>query len=105
MTRALVITNPFAARAHARAVTAIRGILRQGGWSVDVEATAGHGDARRIAEQARGAGFDVLVSHGGGRTAKPVAAGGSGGRSAPRLPARGGRHRSWWGRSASVAPT
>src|SRR2546421_3308810 len=75
MTRALVITNPFAARAHARAVTAIRDILRQGGWSVDVEATAGHGDARRIAEQARGAGFDVLVSHGGDGTAMQVAAG------------------------------
>ncbi len=75
MTRALVITNPFAARAHARAVTAIRDILRRGGWSVDVEATAGHGDARRIAEQARGAGFDVLVSHGGDGTAMQVAAG------------------------------
>src|SRR5256886_12565260 len=75
MTRALVITNPFAARAHGRAVTAIRDILRRGGWSVEVEATAGHGDARRIAEQARGAGFDVLVSHGGDGTAMQVAAG------------------------------
>src|SRR2546430_16717363 len=75
MTRALVTTTPFAARAQAGAVTAIRDILRQGGWSVDVEATAGHGDARRIAEQARGAGFDVLVSHGGDGTAMQVAAG------------------------------
>src|SRR5256885_11361077 len=89
MTRALVITTPFAARAHARAVTAIRDILRQGGWSVDVEATAGHGDARRIAEQARGAGFDVLVSHGGDGTAMQVGAGGAGARRAPRPPPAG----------------
>lgn len=75
MTRALLITNPFAARAHARAVTTIRNILQQGGWQVDVQSTAGPGDARRIAEQSRGAGFDVLVSHGGDGTAMQVAAG------------------------------
>jgi len=75
VTRALLITNPFAARAHARAVTAIRNILQDGGWKVDVESTAGPGDARRIAEASRGAGFDVLVSHGGDGTAMQVAAG------------------------------
>lgn len=75
MTRALLITNPFAARAHARAVTTIRDILQGGGWRVDVQSTAGPGDARRIAEQSRGAGFDVLVSHGGDGTAMQVAAG------------------------------
>lgn len=75
MTRALLITNPFAARAHARAVTTIRDILLRGGWAVEVRATTGHGDARRIAEQARGEGFDVLVSHGGDGTAMQVAAG------------------------------
>ncbi|HET8713901.1 MAG TPA: diacylglycerol kinase family protein [Gemmatimonadales bacterium] len=75
MTRALLITNPFAARAHGRAVTTIRDILQNGGWQVEVQATAGPGDARRIAEQSRGAGFDVLVSHGGDGTAMQVAAG------------------------------
>jgi YegS/Rv2252/BmrU family lipid kinase len=75
MTRALIITNPVAARAHARAVTDIRKILIAGGWAVDLQATAGPGDARRIAEQARGEGFDVLVSHGGDGTAMQVAAG------------------------------
>ncbi len=75
MTRALLITNPFAARAHARAVTAIRDILQRGGWSVEVQSTAGPGDARRIAEESRGMGFDVLVSHGGDGTAMQVAAG------------------------------
>lgn len=75
MTRALVITNPVAARAHRRAVTTIEDILRGGGWRIDVRATTGPGDARRIAEQARGEGFDVIVSHGGDGTAMQVAAG------------------------------
>src|SRR5438045_3654005 len=75
MTRALLITNPLAARAHARAVTAIRDILEGGGWSVEVRSTNGPGDARRIAEESRGMGFDVLVSHGGDGTAMQVAAG------------------------------
>ncbi len=75
MTRALLITNPFAARADARAVTAILKILGRGGWNVDLQTIAGPGDARRIAEQAREAGFDVLVSHGGDGTAMQVAAG------------------------------
>src|SRR5438093_673971 len=75
MTRALLITNPFAARADARAVTAILKILGRGGWNVDLQTITGPGDARRIAEGARDAGFDVLVSHGGDGTAMQVAAG------------------------------
>jgi diacylglycerol kinase (ATP) len=75
VTRALLITNPAAARAHAKAVTAIREILGAGGWSVDVRATQGPGDARRFSEEARGQGFDVIVCHGGDGTAMQVAAG------------------------------
>jgi YegS/Rv2252/BmrU family lipid kinase len=75
MTRALLISNPFAARAHSRAVSTITQILRGGGWSVDVHTTTSHGDARRVAEQARSQGFDILVSHGGDGTAMQVAAG------------------------------
>jgi len=75
MTRALLITNPFAARADARAVTAILEILGRGGWNVDLKTISGPGDARRIAEESLGAGFDVLVSHGGDGTAMQVAAG------------------------------
>ncbi len=75
MTRALLITNPFAARADARAVTAILKILGRGGWSVDLRTIKGPGDARRIAEESLGEGFDVLVSHGGDGTAMQVAAG------------------------------
>ncbi|MGH7529864.1 MAG: diacylglycerol/lipid kinase family protein, partial [Gemmatimonadales bacterium] len=73
MTRALLITNPAAARAHARAVAAISDTLRGGGWTVEVRATAAPGDARRFAEEARA--YDVLVCHGGDGTAMQVAAG------------------------------
>lgn len=74
MTRALLITNPFAARADARAVTAILKILGRGGWNVDLRTIKGPGDARRIAEESLGEGFDVMVSHGGDGTAMQVAA-------------------------------
>src|SRR5260370_40450802 len=75
MRRALLITNPFAARADARAVTAIVKILGRGGWNVALRTITGPGAARRIAEESLGAGFDVLVSHGGDGTAMQVAAG------------------------------
>ncbi len=70
----MLITNPAAGRADARAVTAIRDTLRRGGWSVEVLATARGGDARRFAEQGRAQGLDVLVCHGGDGTAMQVAA-------------------------------
>src|SRR5258706_8494099 len=93
MTRALLITNPFAARADARAVTAILEILGRGGWNGDLKTISGPGDARRIAEEALGAGFDVLISHGGGGAA--VQGGGRLPRTgvAPRGVPRGARHR------------
>src|SRR5712664_3619534 len=75
MTRALLITNPFAARADARAVTAILQILGRGGWNVDLRTITGPGDARRIAEEALSEGLDILVSHGGDGTAMQIAAG------------------------------
>lgn len=75
MTRALVITNPFAARGHAHAVTDILKVLGRGGWNVDLRTIKGPGDARRIAEESLGEGFDVLVSHGGDGTAMQIAAG------------------------------
>ena len=73
MTRALLITNPAAARTDARAVTAIRETLRRGGWDVEVLATLGPRDARRFAEEARDQKFDVLVCYGGDGTAMQVA--------------------------------
>lgn len=75
MTRALLITNPAAARTDALAVTAVRETLRGGGWDVEVLATLGPRDAHRFAEEAREQGFDVLVCYGGDGTAMQVAAG------------------------------
>jgi YegS/Rv2252/BmrU family lipid kinase len=75
VTRALLITNPAAARTDARAVGAIRETLRSGGWTVEVQATAQPGDARRFAHEARDQGVDVLVCYGGDGTAMEAAAG------------------------------
>jgi diacylglycerol kinase (ATP) len=74
VTRALLITNPAAARTDARAVTAIRETLQGGGWAVEVLATAQAGDARRFAREGRQDGFDVLVCYGGDGTAMEIAA-------------------------------
>ena len=74
MTRALLITNPAAARHDAKALTAVRETLRQGGWTVEVAATAAPMDARRFAERGRADGFDALLSYGGDGTAMQVAA-------------------------------
>jgi YegS/Rv2252/BmrU family lipid kinase len=73
VTRALLITNPAAARTEARAVTAVRETLRGGGWDVEVLATLGPRDARRFAQEARDQNFDVLVSYGGDGTAMQIA--------------------------------
>jgi len=74
MTRALLITNPAAARTDARAVSAVRDALRQAGWTVEVAATAQPGDARRLALRGREEGFDALLSYGGDGTAMQIAA-------------------------------
>jgi diacylglycerol kinase family enzyme len=74
VTRALLITNPVAARTEARAVAAVRDTLRGGGWTVDLLATHGPGDARRFAAEARMQGFDALVCYGGDGTTMQIAA-------------------------------
>ena len=74
MTRALLITNPAAARTDARAVSAVRDALRHAGWTVEVAATAQPGDARRLAARGREEGFDALLSYGGDGTAMQIAA-------------------------------
>jgi diacylglycerol kinase family enzyme len=50
MARALLITNPAAARTAPLAVDAIMGAFRSAGWQAEVLATGGPGDARRLAE-------------------------------------------------------
>jgi diacylglycerol kinase (ATP) len=74
MTRALLITNPVAARTDARALTEVRDALRAGGWTLEVAATAASGDARRLAERGRAEGFEALLAYGGDGTAMQVAA-------------------------------
>jgi diacylglycerol kinase (ATP) len=73
MTRALLITNPAAARTDARALTAVREALRRAGWTVEVAATAQAGDARRLALRGRDEGFDTMLSYGGDGTAMQIA--------------------------------
>jgi diacylglycerol kinase (ATP) len=74
VTRALLITNPVAARTEMRAVAAVRETLQGGGWTVDLLATHGHGDARRFAAEAQAQGYDALVCYGGDGTAMQIAA-------------------------------
>jgi YegS/Rv2252/BmrU family lipid kinase len=74
MTRALLITNPAAARTDARAVTAIRETLADGGWHVEVAATMAPGDARRLAATAREEAFDAILCYGGDGTVMQAAA-------------------------------
>ena len=78
MPRALLIINPAAARTEARAVSEVRETLRGGGWLVDVLATGKAGDARRMAEAAKGEGIEVLLAYGGDGTAMQVAAAAAG---------------------------
>lgn len=59
---------------EAAAVAAVRDTLRGGGWTVDLLATHGPGDARRFADEARAQGYDALVSYGGDGTAMQIAA-------------------------------
>mgnify|MGYP000560107225 CR=1 FL=1 len=65
MTRALLITNPAAARTEEVSVQAVVQVLRRGGWSVDLRATGGPGDARRLAAHGvRQAAPDVQILFG-----------------------------------------
>lgn len=73
MTRALLISNPAAARTDTRAIAAVRDVLHGGGWAVDLAVTTAAGDARRLAERGRDEGFDAVLSYGGDGTAMQVA--------------------------------
>lgn len=74
MTRALMITNPAAARTEELSVQAVLGILRRGGWEVELRATGGPGDARRFAAEAVAEGIDVVGVFGGDGTTMQAAA-------------------------------
>lgn len=74
MTRALVITNPAAARTAPLAVNAVMTTLRAAGWDAEVLATAGPGDARSLAEYGVAEGVDVVAVFGGDGTTMQAAA-------------------------------
>jgi diacylglycerol kinase (ATP) len=74
MARALLITNPAAARTQQRAVEAVMRTLRTAGWSAEVLATGGPGDARRLAEYGVSEGVDVVAVFGGDGTTMQAAA-------------------------------
>jgi len=71
--RALVITNPAAARTKPKTVREVRDVLRRGGWHAEVVATGGTGDARRLAAEAVAAGMDAVAVFGGDGTTMQAA--------------------------------
>ncbi|HEX9164877.1 MAG TPA: diacylglycerol kinase family protein [Gemmatimonadales bacterium] len=74
MARAVLITNPAAARTTQGAVEAVRDQLRTAGWQLDVVATVGPGDARRLSEEAVRQGMELVVVQGGDGTTMQAAA-------------------------------
>ena len=74
MTRALIITNPAAARTRPESVEVVEQVLRRGGWDVQVLATGGPGDARRLADEAVRERMDVVGVFGGDGTTMQAAA-------------------------------
>ncbi|MBA3344067.1 MAG: diacylglycerol kinase family lipid kinase [Gemmatimonadales bacterium] len=74
MARVLLITNPAAARTQPRTVGAVMRALRSAGWSAEVLATGGPGDARSLAEYGVAQGVDVVAVFGGDGTTMQAAA-------------------------------
>jgi YegS/Rv2252/BmrU family lipid kinase len=74
MPRTLLITNPAAARTDHLAVEAVVETLRRGGWTVELRATGGPGDARRFTEEAVLDRFDSVTVFGGDGTTMQAAA-------------------------------
>ena len=74
MSRALLITNPAAARTQPKAVDAVMRTLRNARWSAEVLATGGPGDARLLAEYGVAQGVDVVAVFGGDGTTMQAAA-------------------------------
>jgi diacylglycerol kinase (ATP) len=72
--RALLITNPAAARTQQRAVAAVMRAMQRAGWVAEVLATGGPGDARRLAEYGVAEGVDVVAVFGGDGTTMQAAA-------------------------------
>ena len=74
MARALLITNPVAARTNDSTPRRLAGYLAQGGWRLEVASTSAPGDARELARQAVESGFDAVAVFGGDGTTMQAAA-------------------------------
>lgn len=73
MARAVLITNPAAARTTHASVRAVSEVLHQAGWQLEVLATGGPGDARLIAADAVRHGVDLVAVQGGDGTTMQAA--------------------------------
>jgi YegS/Rv2252/BmrU family lipid kinase len=71
--RVLLITNPAAARTQAQSVQAVVNVMRSAGWAVEVVATGGPGDARRLAAQGVADGMELVAVFGGDGTTMQAA--------------------------------
>jgi len=74
VTHAILIANPNAARTEALTVRRIADVIKGAGWTVEVLATGGPGDARRLAEYGVERGADVVAVFGGDGTTMQAAA-------------------------------
>lgn len=74
MARALLIVNPNAARTDANVVRRIERVLRAAGWDLEIRATGGPGDARRLADEGVRDGVETVAVLGGDGTTMQAAA-------------------------------
>jgi diacylglycerol kinase (ATP) len=75
VSKALIVTNPLAARAAAPQLDAARRRLEARGLEVVVARSVAFGDGERLARAAAADGVDVVIAHGGDGTVTDVAAG------------------------------
>ncbi len=73
MARALLIANPNAARTERETVQMIETAMRGAGWSFEVLATGGTGDAERLARYGVESGADIVAVLGGDGTTMQAA--------------------------------
>ena len=74
MAKALLIANPNAARTAAAAVKGIEQVFRGAGWQLEILATGGPGDARKLAEYGVESGVEMVAVFGGDGTTMQAAA-------------------------------
>ena len=74
MARALIITNPVAARTDEHTPERVARYLRGVGWRAEIAVTTAPGDAREFAREAVTAGVDAVAVFGGDGTTMQAAA-------------------------------